>query len=216
MSSLLYVAMNILVPPWYEGYSSISQTVSELSAINAPTRTIWVVIGFLYTLLVAGFGLGLWQSAAGNRSLRITGILLLIYGIIGLGWPLAPMHQREVLAAGGGTLSDTLHIVFSIVTVALMLVAMGFGAVAFDKRFRFYSFVTIVILLAFGYLTSMDGPRIAANLPTPWIGVWERILIGVFLIWIVVLSIIVLRKEKNAGSSTTVINRKRREKAILN
>ena len=46
------------------------------------------------------------------------------------------MHQREVLAAGGGTLSDTMHVVLGGVTVFLMFLAIGFGATAFGKRFR--------------------------------------------------------------------------------
>jgi hypothetical protein len=38
LSSLLYVVMNVFVPMQWQGYSSASQTVSELSAIGAPTR----------------------------------------------------------------------------------------------------------------------------------------------------------------------------------
>jgi hypothetical protein len=41
----------------------------------------------------------------------------------------------------------------------------------------------------------LDGPRIAANLPTPWVGLWERINIGVFLLWVVVLAIALLRRR---------------------
>ena len=40
LSSLLYVAMTIFVAMQWEGYSSISQTISELSAIGAPTRSL--------------------------------------------------------------------------------------------------------------------------------------------------------------------------------
>ena len=76
------------------------------------------------------------------------------------------MHLREVLAAGGGTLTDTMHIVLGSVTVVLMLLAMAFGAAAFGKRFRLYSIASMVILVAFGALTFLDAPRIAANLPT--------------------------------------------------
>ncbi len=115
------------------------------------------------------------------------------YGAIGIGWPLAPMHLREVLATGGSTLSDTMHIVFAMVTVLLMLLAVGFGAAAFGKRFRFYSIVTIMILLVFGALTVPEAAKIQANLPTPWVGVWERINIGVFLLWVVVLAMTLLR-----------------------
>ena len=196
LSSLLYVAMNLVIPMWYEGYCSLSQTVSELSAIDAPTRMLWVIPGFLYTLLVAAFGWGVWQSAVGNRPLRIVGILLFIYGVIGIGWAFAPMHQREVIAAGGGTLSDTMHITYSMFSVAMMMGAIGFGTVAFGKRFRLYSIATIIILLFFGYLTSVDAPRLEKNLLTPWLGLWERILIGVFLLWVVVLAMKVLPLQK--------------------
>ena len=99
VSSLLYVAMNVLVPMQWEGFSSASQTVSELSAIGAPTRSLWVPLGVTYTLLVAAFGWGVWASARQNRPLRVAGGLLVAYGVIGLAWP--PMHLREVLAAGG-------------------------------------------------------------------------------------------------------------------
>jgi hypothetical protein len=53
----------------------------------------------------------------------------------------------------------------------------------------------MVILVAFGALTGLDAPRIAANLPTPWVGVWERINIGVFLLWVVILAIALLRAQ---------------------
>lgn len=66
----------------------------------------------------AAFGRGVWQSAGRNRAVRIVGGLILAFGSLGLLWPFAPMHQREVLAAGGGTLSDTMHVVLGVVTGA--------------------------------------------------------------------------------------------------
>src|SRR5947208_12543288 len=62
-SSLLYVAMNVFVAMLWASYNSASQTVSELSAIGAPTRPLWVSLGVAYTLLVAAFGCGVWSSA---------------------------------------------------------------------------------------------------------------------------------------------------------
>jgi hypothetical protein len=82
LSSLLYIAMNIFVPMQYPGYNSASQTVSELSAINSPARTLWVWLGTVYTFLVIAFGWGVWQSATKNRKLRVVGILLVSYGVI--------------------------------------------------------------------------------------------------------------------------------------
>ena len=141
LSSLLCVGMNVFVPMQWEGYSPASQTVSQLSAIDAPTRALWVPLGIVYTLLSAAFGLGVWESAHRGRPLRILGGLLIASGIIGLGWP--PMHQRTVLAARGGTLTYTLHLVWSAITVLLFMLEVGFGTAAFAKRFLLYSIATM-------------------------------------------------------------------------
>jgi hypothetical protein len=79
------------------------------------------------------------------------------------------------------------------VTVLLMLLAIGFAATAFGKRFRLYSIGTIVLLLVFGALTGLDASRLEANLPTPWMGVWERINIYAYMLWVVVLATALLR-----------------------
>jgi pimeloyl-ACP methyl ester carboxylesterase len=79
------------------------------------------------------------------------------------------------------------------VTNILFMLAIGFGAAAFGKRFRFYSIATMLILIAFGALAGMDAPHLQANLPTPWIGVWERINIFVYMLWQAVLATTLLR-----------------------
>ncbi len=188
-SSLLYAAMTIWIAALWDGYSSASRVISELSAIDAPTRSVWMVPGAMYTLLIVAFGWGVWRCGVSNRRLRTVGALILSYGALGLLWPFAPMHMRETLAAGGGTFSDTLHLILSAVTVALMLAAMSVGALAFGRGFRVYSFVSLAVLGVFGVLTFVEAPGVGANLPTPWIGVWERINLGTFLLWIIVLAL---------------------------
>lgn len=188
LSSLLYVGMNFFIPMMDRGYDSLSQTVSELSAIGAPTRTVWVAWGFLYSVLFLAFTWGVWKGSTENKNLRISAILLLAYSFVSLFWPLAPMHLREALAAGEKSFSDTLHLTLAGVTVLLMVSAMGFGAFAFGQSFKYYSIGTIVFLLVFGLLTGLDAPKVETNEPTPWIGLWERLNIGAFLAWVVVLA----------------------------
>jgi hypothetical protein len=202
VSSLLYVAMNVIVAMQWEGYSSVSQTVSELSAIGAPTRTLWVALAIAYSALVAGFGWGVLQSAGQIRALRTVGWLIVANALLGLAWP--PMHQREVLAAGGGTLTDTLHIAWTVVTNVLFMLQIGLAATAFGKRFRFYSMATMVMLVAFGALTGIEAPGLEQNLPTPLIGVWERIGIGVFMLWVIVLAIALVRARDGARTMQPV------------
>jgi hypothetical protein len=80
--------------------------------------------------------------------------------------------------------------------VLLVFLMMGVGSVAFGKRFRLYSIISGVGLLAFGAMTFLDALRLQSNLPTPWIGPWERMNIRLFLLWMVVLAAGPLRAAK--------------------
>jgi hypothetical protein len=202
LSSVLFCLMNIFIPLLWKEYSSFSQTVSELSAIDSPTRPVWVPFGWLYVALIMTFGFVISKMSDGNRSLRMTGILLILYGFVSLVWP--PMHLREVLAVGGKSITDTLHILCTIITVLIMILAMSFGAKAFGKSFRNYSVVTIFILFFFGMLTARLAPLLELNQPTPWMGVFERINITVFLIWISVLNVLILKELKIKSTNTFV------------
>lgn len=193
LSTLWYLVINIIVPPYYEGYSSVTQTVSELSAIGAPTRVLWFLLCVIYPLLYVAFGWGVFFSSAGNRSLRFMAIAILIYGGLNFYWP--PMHTREVLAAGGGTLSDSLHIAWAMMTLVFNMIMMGFGLVALGKGFRYYTIATIVVFIIFGILIGIETPGIQTNSPTPGIGIWERINIAAFMLWIAVLAFVLLRRK---------------------
>lgn len=192
-SSLLYMAVTAYVPTQWDRYSSMSQTISELSAIGAPTRRLWVWLVWPYTLLILAFAAGVLMSAGSNRALRIAGALLIAYGALGFVWPFAPMHLRQIIATGGSDFSDTMHLTLGALSVLLMFAAIVAGAMAFGRAFRVYSIVTVVILTLFGTLTFMDAPHLAKNLPTPWLGLWERVNIGVFLLWVVTLATLLLR-----------------------
>jgi hypothetical protein len=110
------------------------------------------------------------------------------------------MHQREVLAAGGGTLGDTLHIALGAATEIIYLLALGFTAVALGTAFRLYSVATFVFVLVFGALMFQEMPGVSANQPTPLLGVWERINMGVFLLWMIVLAIVLLARGHGRDS----------------
>ena len=192
-----YVAMNIIVPMKYPGYDIASYTISELSAIDAPSRTLWVIMGLFYNLLFMAFGFGVWISSKGNRALRIAGAVIILDGLIGFLWP--PMHRREVIAAGGGSLTDTLHLVWAFVHLTLMLLMIGFGAYAFGKGFRILSVCVVLVFIVFGILTAFDSRGIEANTPTPYVGIWERINIGAYMLWVVIFAVLLMpEKDKPA------------------
>jgi len=53
----------------------------------------------------------------------------------------------------------------------------------------------MLVFLIFGVLAGIDGPRIAANLPTPWLGVWERINVFGYMLWVFILAIVLIHTK---------------------
>lgn len=195
LSSLLYVGTDILAAMQWEGYSYTSQAVSELSAIGAPTRPFVVSLFSIYNVLVIAFGLGvLWGTKIGKRPLRVAGILLIGYGIVGQVTLLFfPMHLR----GAEKSITDTMHATLTGVLVLFILLFIWFAAAALRKRFRLYSVGTILILFLFGILAGLNGSRLEAQLPTPWLGVMERVKIYSSMLWVLVLAIVLLQAESD-------------------
>jgi hypothetical protein len=197
-SSAAYVAANVVGALRGGGYSSVNQTVSELTAIDAPSRPVALPLFVAFDVLSLGFGAGVMASAGRNRPLRVAGGLLVGVGAVNMISPFTPMHTREVLAADGGTGTDKAHLAVISATTPLILGAMGFGAAAFGKGFRRYSVASLLASLVAGGLSATQGRDLGANRPTPWGGVYERTMIGVYLLWMSVLAVVLLRASGHA------------------
>src|SRR5215212_11606441 len=198
VSSVLYIIGDGLGTLRYPGYSYADQEFSELTAQGSPVRPLMVGLnGILYTVLVTAFGVGIWTSAGSKRAGRITAAMLLGYALTGMVTGVFfPMKTREALAAGEGTSRNAMHPVGTAVMSLFIVLAMGFGAWLLAKRFRYYSYGTIAILIVFGVLTSLQAGQMVANQPTPWMGVEERINIYTTMLWVAVLAIGLLRAQK--------------------
>ena len=191
ISSLLYVATDIVGGIRYDDYSFTSQAVSELMAAGAPSERIVDPLFLTYDALVIAFSLGVVRIAhRRRRALRLTGWLLMAYGTVGMMGPtLFEMHRR---GTGGGQ-DDIPHIIVTAVIVVVTLGAMGAGAFALGTRFRTYSFATLLVMVVAGVIAASFGADIAAGKPTPGFGIVERIDIYASLLWVAVLSVALLR-----------------------
>jgi hypothetical protein len=198
VSSVLYVVGDVLGTLRYPGYSYADQEFSELTAQGSPVRPLMIALnGIPYTLLVAAFAVGIWTTAGPKRAVRITGAMLLGYAAFGMaGGVLFPMRHREALAAGEETPRNVMHIPATAVMSVCIVLAMGFGATLLGKRFCYYSYCTIATLLMFGILASLQAGQMAANEPTPWMGIEERVNIYATMLWVAVLAIGLLRAQK--------------------
>jgi hypothetical protein len=198
VSSVWYIVTDVIGTLRYPGYSYADQWFSELTAQGAPTRDFMVALnGIPYTLLVSAFAEGVQTSAAPKRAGRITAAMLIGYAAFGFaGGVLFPMKPREALAAGEGTLRNTMHIPATALMSLFIVLAVGFGSTLLGKRFQYYSYATIAILLVFGALTSLQAGRITTNEPTPWAGIEERMNSYGIMLWVAVLAVGLLRGQE--------------------
>jgi CubicO group peptidase (beta-lactamase class C family) len=194
LSSLLYVVTDVLGGMRYRGYSFTSQAVSELMAIGAPSESFVDPLFIAYGVLALAFGVGVYLKGAGrSRALRIAGALLMGHAALGFTGPtLFEMQQRGAGTPGG----DTPHIALTGALVLLSLLAIGFAAVALGRRFRIYSYATLLTLVVLGALSAPYGARLAAGQPTPGFGIVERVLIYSSMLWVAVLSVALLRRPR--------------------
>lgn len=188
----LFILTDILAATLlYPGYDYTAQQVSELSAIGAPSRDFWMIMGYPYGLLTVAFGTGVWLVAGGRLNLKLVAVLILLFASNSFAWGwVAPMHMR----GSQFTDTDTMHIAFAISAVVLMIGFIGFGAIALGRSFRIYSVVTLALIMSAGALVGTQIPAIAANQPTPWMGLVERISVYGPLVWMAVLGIVLLRR----------------------
>ena len=199
IGAALFIAMDVAASFWlYPGYDYSAQQVSELSAIGAPTRNFWMTMGYPYAALSTAFAIGVWRAAAGRRNLQITSVLLTLFALTSFLWGwVAPMHMRGVAFST----TDTMHIVFTVVAVVLMVMFMSFGAGAFGRGFRVFSGLIIVTMLVAGGVVGTQVSAIAQGLPTPWMGLVERISVYAPSLWVSVLALMLMWEHPGAPAN---------------
>lgn len=205
VSSLLYLATDVVGGLRYQGYSFTSQAISELGAIGAPSKAFVDPLFTAYQFLVFMFGIGLLREAAGrNRALRFTATMLAGYGAIGFATTFAGRTRFAMQQRGAGSLAtDAPHIILTAVLLAMLLLAIGIGACALGRRFRIYSFATLFTVVAFGALTARFAARLAAGQPTPGLGILERMDVYAAMLWVAVLGI-AIRRNRGAAAQRTL------------
>jgi hypothetical protein len=188
----LYAATDIVAGTLYPGYRFTDQAVSELFAIDAPTTSLVIPLFTVYSLLVLAFASGVWMSAGRSRALHILALMVVANAVNGLVlWNFFPMHMRGTEV----TFTDTMHLILAATGGIFGALAIGFGTFAFERRFRIYSIVTIVMMFVPTILTFAFISQVAANESSPWMGLLERTAFVVYMQWQIVLAIVLLRKE---------------------
>lgn len=196
LGAALFVGMDWIASfRLYPGYDFTAQQVSELSAIGAPSRPIWIVMSIPQAALSIAFAWGVWRASAGRFNLNLIAMLMALFSLLSFLWALiAPMHMRGVAFSA----TDAMHIVFTVIAVVLMVAYMGIGATAFGRSFGRLTTLTILAMLVAGAIVGTQVPAIAQGQPTPWMGLVERISVYAPFLWNTILALALIRQEATA------------------
>jgi hypothetical protein len=188
LSSLVYLAADITGALLWDGYSYLDQTVSELSALGTPSRPTVLPIFMAYNILALVFAAAaIWLFE--DHRIRMASVCLASIAALGFVAGLFPIDQRS---GEPMNLNGTVHIVLVGATVVFIVMAMVFGSSVAGQRFYLYSIATIAVTLVSGAIAGFYGGRLAANLPTPFMGVAERVSIFSYLAWVAVFAVMLM------------------------
>ena len=159
------------------------------------------------TFLLLAFAAGVGMSAGQKRrAARVAAAGLVGYQVFGfMAGTITPMATRELTAAGEATRRNAFHGPLTLVSSLFFIAGMVFAARLLGKRFRYYTYASIVVILVFGIWTSFQIPQMAANEPTPWMGLKERINIYAIMLWVAVLALGLLRAQRVPSHETGML-----------
>jgi hypothetical protein len=150
-----------------------------------------VTVVTIHDLLLIAFGIGVWRAGADaqNRSLRWAGAALSAAHAFGLLiHSFFPMTSRWLEPNP----SDWMHGAATAVWGIGISVAMVLAAVGIRGWFRWFSIVSLVVIVGSSALSSVAIQGMEQN-DTPWAGALERVSAYGFMVWLVVLASITLR-----------------------
>jgi hypothetical protein len=192
---ILYIATAIIgaaLRP--DDYSHIANAISELLSNGAPNKDVLDVVFNIYNALLLAFAIGAYSAS--KKMPRITrvamGILIGIQ-VLSFSWGFFPMDPLGAEATFAGTMHNVLGGVVALATIIMPLL-MGLGVRHLDgfNRYAVYSFVSSAIIFVSG-LTGV----ILAGQGIQLFGLFERITIGTYEVWIFVTALSLLKVKAN-------------------
>ena len=170
VSLLSYTAAVVFSPLAYPGYNFMAQAVSDLSAANAPSLSLWNRLSAFYNVCEVVCATVVCVGIQGQKTkLLRTGIYLfaVMEWISAVGYRMFPLSDSGY----AGEFQDVMHMVVTALVVLLSIVSLIVIIVAGakDKRCRSYGICAAVALAMM--LVGAMGMKIV---PAEYFGVVER------------------------------------------
>jgi hypothetical membrane protein len=189
---IVYILAVIIGGSLRNDYSFLYNTISELTLANAPNLIIMSALFAIYNISIFIFGLGAFidKEIDKSKKFRAANLMIALVGFLGLLLIFFPQDPRTAAV----TLTGTLHIALAGITslftlICVILMGINFRKVLAWKSFSTFSIVSFIVILVSGGMAAMS---VASN--SGYGGLFERITIFAFMIWVIVYSYLIIKK----------------------
>jgi len=202
LSVIFYFLHVILGKIFYEGYNSLAQAVSDLTASNSPSRNIARLFSLLYGICSASFSIGFFAYLKNkiNKTVTVSSFIFCLMNTISfLGYTFFPLSESGY----AGAFQDKMHMVVTVFVVlstiiSLVLFSIGFFRVIGHKWLGIVSLSALLIL--------MTGAMLINLVPKEYFGFAERINVYTIIIYTGILSLWMYKYIKKYISTINIRN----------
>lgn len=202
IAPISYIIIVILGGAITTGYSHAVQAISELTATGSEHKPLLDILFSAYNIMLMGFGVGFLQYVNSKPTPRPPGKAgswcLILIGVLGLSTNLFfPMDPRGASPTMIGSIHLALAGLLSLGTISTtLLIGVWFTKQPDNNRYGTISFIACAVIVITGGLAAA-----AAASASPIMGIFQRMTIGTFMLWILVLGIRLTRSLQHTCTS---------------
>jgi hypothetical membrane protein len=174
----------ILGTIFYEGYNSMAQAISDLTASNSPSRNIAAPFSFFYGIFTVIFStyFSVYFKQKINKFVTFGAGFFCIMEIVSfLGYTFFPLSESGY----AGTFQDKMHLAVTIIVVLFTITALILFIIGF---FRTENLKYLAIISLCTFLLLLTGSMLINILPKDYFGIAERINVYSIVIYTGILS----------------------------
>lgn len=201
VAPILYMLTVIVGAALRNDYSHIVNAISELISNGAPNKAVLDVIFNIYNALLLAFTIGGYIALrTAPRLCQLAMGIFISIQILSFSWGFFPMDPLGAPVTFAGTIHNVLGGVVAFATILIPLyMGLGLRGVAGFQMYVPYAFVSSAII----FISSLTGVILSAQ-GIHLFGLFERITIGTYEVWILVTSWNLLKKMQVSNFNHSV------------
>jgi hypothetical protein len=191
LAPLVYLIAVLVGGFLWQDYSHVRDTVSTLTSAGAPNQEVMVPLFALYNIFVIALAAGLYLGVEGKKP-KITSALIAAAGFDGLVLFAFPQDYPQGPPV---TFTGTMHVAAAGIGALVSLLAMT--ALYFELRHvKSWGAIAKISIILLPVAVAVGGFG-AASITTAYAGLAERLSIGTILVWLEVVALAVITRNKN-------------------